>query len=100
MTSRNGQFERSAFATSMETGLCMATWGGGLSNEAPRQSGRGAVGRLIRLLLLAARPDQVVRAVLALDQAGIDRHRERRIVEGHGHVGPFGLADFLLSTPR
>src|SRR3546814_12786626 len=28
-------------------------------------------------------------------QAGIDRRRERRIVEGHGHVRPFGLADFL-----
>src|SRR3546814_8829929 len=32
---------------------------------------------------------------LVLDQAGIDRRRERRIVEGHGHVRPFGLADFL-----
>src|SRR2546427_322403 len=44
---------------------------------------------------LAARPDQRVRAVLFLDQPGIDRCWERRIVEGHGHVGPFGLADFL-----
>jgi hypothetical protein len=31
---------------------------------------------------LAARPDQVVRAALAFDQAGVDRGRERRIVEG------------------
>lgn len=43
-------------------------------------------------LRLAARPDQVVRAVLALDQAGIDRCRERRIVEGHGQVIPPGFA--------
>src|SRR2546427_1301817 len=33
---------------------------------------------------LAARPDQRVRAVLFLDQPGIDRCWERRIVEGHG----------------
>ena len=44
---------------------------------------------------LAARPDQVVRAVLSFDQAGIDRGRERRIVEGHGDVLPPGLAGLL-----
>src|SRR5260370_326642 len=37
----------------------------------------------------------VVRAVLSFDQAGIDRGRERRIVEGHGDVLPPGLAGLL-----
>ena len=36
-----------------------------------------------------------MRAVLVLDQAGIDRRRERRIVEGYGHVGPSGFAGLL-----
>jgi hypothetical protein len=36
-----------------------------------------------------------VRAALVFDQAGIDRGRERRIIEGHGHIGRFGPADFL-----
>ena len=51
--------------------------------------------QFLRRLGLAARPDQVVRAVLAFDQAGIDRGRERRIVEGHGDVLPPGLAGLL-----
>ena len=46
-------------------------------------------------LWLAARPDQVVHAVLVLDQTGIDRRRERRIVQGHRHIGASGLAGFL-----
>lgn len=46
-------------------------------------------------LRLAARPDQVVRAVLAFDQAGVDSCRERRIVEGHGQVFPLDLAGLL-----
>jgi len=60
---------------------CPATVGG-----ARRPSGR---------LGLAARPDQVVRAVLAFDQAGVDRRWERRIVDGAGHVSPPGLAGLL-----
>ncbi len=36
-----------------------------------------------------------MRAVLAFDQAGIDRRRERRIVDGHRQVIPPGLAGFL-----
>lgn len=44
---------------------------------------------------LAARPDQVVRAVFFLDQAGIDGRRERGIVQCHRQVRPFRLADFL-----
>ena len=55
----------------------------------------GAPGRPSGRLWLAARPDQFVRAVLAFDQAGIDRRRERRIVEGHGQVSPPGLAGLL-----
>lgn len=34
-------------------------------------------------------------AVLAFDQAGIDRCQERRIVQGHGHLGESGLAGLL-----
>lgn len=44
---------------------------------------------------LASRSDQVVRAVFAFDQAGIDCCREQRIVEGHGQVFPPGLAGLL-----
>lgn len=44
---------------------------------------------------LAARPDEIVRAVHALDEPGIDRGRKRRIVEGHGQVPPSGFAGFL-----
>lgn len=51
----------------------------------------GALRRL-RLFGLAARPDQVVCAVLAFDQAGIDRCRERWIIKGHGHIRASGLA--------
>src|SRR3546814_15578516 len=54
----------------------------------------GALRRL-RRFGLAARPDQVVCAVLAFDEAGIDRCRERRIVEGHGDVSPPGFAGLL-----
>lgn len=36
-----------------------------------------------------------MRAVLALDEPGIDRGRKRRIVEGHGQVLPSGFAGFL-----
>lgn len=43
----------------------------------------------------AARPDQGVRAFLTFEQSGIDRCRERRIVQGHGHIGASGPADFL-----
>ena len=60
------------------------------SSTAPRRVGRAL--RRSRRLGLAARPDQVVRAVFAFDQTGIDRGRERRIVEGHGDVVPPGLA--------
>ena len=42
-----------------------------------------------------ARPDQIVCAVLAFDQAGIDRCRERRIVKGHGHIRASGLTGLL-----
>ena len=52
----------------------------------------GGALRRSRRLGLAARPDQVVRAVLAFDQAGIDRRRERRIVEAHGQVLAPGFA--------
>ena len=55
----------------------------------------GGALRRSRRLGLAARPDQVVRAVLVLDQAGIDRRRERRIVDGNRQVIPPGLAGFL-----
>ena len=55
----------------------------------------GGALRRSRRLGLAARPDQVVRTVLVLDQAGIDRRRERRIVEGHGQVVAPGLAGLL-----
>ena len=55
----------------------------------------GGALRRSRRLGLAARPDQVVRAVLVFDQAGIDRSRERRIVEGHGQVLAAGLAGLL-----
>lgn len=41
---------------------------------------------------LAARPDQRVRAVLALDETRIDSGRERRVVQAHRQVGPSGLA--------
>src|SRR5574338_75106 len=51
--------------------------------------------RRSRRLGLAARPDQVVRAVLAFDQAGIDRSLERRIVEGYGFVFLPGLAGLV-----
>ena len=68
--------------------------GAAINNIAPRRKG-GHDGRPSGRLGLAARPDQVVRAVLVLDQAGIDRHRERRIVEGYGHVGPPGFAGLL-----
>ncbi len=43
---------------------------------------------------LAARPDQVVRAVFAFNQAGIDRRGKRWIVEGHGEVIAPGHAGF------
>lgn len=36
-----------------------------------------------------------MRAVFAFDQAGVDRGRERWIVEGHGDVLPPGLAGLL-----
>lgn len=36
-----------------------------------------------------------MRTVLVLDQTGIDGRRERRIVEGYGHVGPSGFAGLL-----
>lgn len=55
----------------------------------------GGALRRSRRLGFAARPDQVVRAVLAFDQAGIDRRRERRIVEGHGLVFPPSLAGLV-----
>ena len=55
----------------------------------------GGALRRSRRLGLAARPDQVVRAVLAFNQAGIDRSRERRVIEGHGQVVPPGLAGLL-----
>src|SRR3990167_6222004 len=44
---------------------------------------------------LAARPDQVVRAVFLLDQAGVDGRRERGVVQRHREVGAFGLAELL-----
>lgn len=59
----------------------------------PQWAGRGK--RLSGRLRLVARPDQVVRAVLVLDQAGIDRRRERRVVDGYGQVFPPGLAGLL-----
>ena len=36
-----------------------------------------------------------MRAVLVLDQAGIDGRRERRIVDGYGQILPPGLAGLL-----
>jgi len=36
-----------------------------------------------------------VRAVLAFNQAGVDRRRKRRVVQGHGQVVSPGLAGFL-----
>ena len=48
-----------------------------------------------RSVALAARPDQVVRAVLAFDQAGVDRRRERRVIQGHRQIRPVRLADLL-----
>src|SRR5690606_35313625 len=66
---------------------------GGECYKRPAAMG-GALRRSGRLWL-AARPDQVVRTVLVLDQPGIDRCRERRIVEGHGQVVPPGLAGLL-----
>lgn len=59
----------------------------------PQWAGRGK--RLSGLLRFVARPDQVVRAVLGFDQAGIDRCGKRRVVEGHGDVGPSGFAGLL-----
>lgn len=53
------------------------------------------MGRSSGRLWFAARPDQVVRTILAFDQAGIDRSRERRIVERHGQVFAPGLAGLL-----
>lgn len=38
---------------------------------------------------------EIVCAVHALDEPGIDRGRKRRIVEGHGQVPPSGFAGFL-----
>src|SRR5690606_29842739 len=66
---------------------------GGECYKRPAAMG-GALRRSGRLWL-AARPDQVVRTVLVLDQPGIDRCRERRIVEGHGQVVPPSLAGLL-----
>lgn len=43
----------------------------------------------------AARPDQLVRSVVVPDQAGINRCRERRIVDGQRQIIPPDLAGFL-----
>lgn len=60
----------------------------------PRRKWAGRGVRRSGRLRLAARPDQVVRTVIAFDQAGIDRCRERGIVHGHGYRGASGIADF------
>ena len=51
------------------------TWVATLADKRPVATG-GTL-RPSGRLRLAGRPDQVVRAVLAFDQAGIDRRRER-----------------------
>src|SRR3546814_146682 len=45
-----------------------------------------------RSVVAGPRPDQAVAAVIALDQAGVDRRRERGIVERDRQVRPVGLA--------
>src|SRR3546814_10968673 len=72
--------------------VCSSDLGDVLRSAAQRPAAMGGALRRSRRLGLAARPDQVVRAILAFDQAGIDRSRKRRIVEGHGLVFPPGLA--------
>ncbi len=55
----------------------------------------GGVRKRLSSRRLAARPNQVVRAVVFLDQAGVDGRRERGIVQCYRQVRPFRLADFL-----
>src|SRR3546814_12941648 len=75
--------------------VCSSDLGDVLRSAAQRPAAMGGALRRSRRLGLAARPDQVVRAILAFDQAGIDRSRKRRIVEGHGLVFPPGLAGLV-----
>ena len=69
--------------------------GAAINNIAPRRKG-GARWAAVRppWACCATRSGRACRP-RSLDQAGIDRHRERRIVEGYGHVGPPGFAGLL-----
>src|SRR5260221_14207886 len=63
-----------------------------VSRKTPR---RWAGRRGRRSVALAARPDQAVLAGLALDHAGIDGRRERRVIQRHRQIRPVRLADLL-----
>jgi len=52
----------------------------GADGELKKRPAAKAGRRGRRSVALAARPDQVVRAILAFDQAGVDSRWERRVV--------------------
>ncbi len=55
---------------------CRLTGPQQVEHGAPPQGAERRGRRSVRRLRFAARPDQVVRAVLVLDQAGVDRCRK------------------------
>lgn len=108
-TSENACRNSAIEAWSTLCAMAVCRWHAAISEQNVRRSAenpnhdkalrhRRGAGRLCSVAAVAGL-DQVVRALLSFDQAGVDRGREGRIIQCHRQVGAVGLADFFQAAP-